>query len=345
MNAPIPKNEEVRLQALYAYAVLDTEAERAYDDITQLAAYICRAPLAFISLVDRDRLWFKSCVGTTASQMPREHTFCGYAILDPLEVMVVPDANRDERFAENPLVRGEPYIRFYAGAPLVTPSGEALGTLCVVDTVARALDPKDAQALQALAREVVAQLELRRMVEELARSTEHIEAMNRQLAALSVTDSLTGIKNRRALDEKLDEEMTRAIRTGTHLSYLLVDIDNFKSYNDDYGHVAGDEALRKVAEALQSNARVYDLVARYGGEEFAVLLPDSDSREAGKVADRLRLAIENMNGTNRAITISIGVATSRAEQTSAMLVSEADKALYRAKQSGRNRVVHSESMP
>ena len=147
--------------------MLDTVPEEVFDDLTELAARICEAPIALISLVDEKRQWFKSRLGTTVTETSRDVSFCAYAITQS-DLFIVPDATRDERFANNPLVTSDPKIRFYAGAPLITPDGHALGTLCVIDKVPRELRPDQQQALRILARHVVSQLELRRRSRELS---------------------------------------------------------------------------------------------------------------------------------------------------------------------------------
>jgi two-component system, sensor histidine kinase len=167
MIAASPPNEAERLNALHRYDVLDTEPELAFDDITLLASHICDTEIAMISLVDRDRQWFKSRVGTTTSETSRDIAFCAHGILQS-EVFVVEDARADDRFTANPMVTGGPKIRFYGGAPLTTSDGHALGMLCVNSPVARTLSPEQSAGLQALSRQVVAQLDLRRRTSELA---------------------------------------------------------------------------------------------------------------------------------------------------------------------------------
>jgi PAS domain S-box-containing protein len=188
MKARPPENETARLDALQRYAILDTFPEQEFDDLSRLAALICGTPIAMVSLVDADRQWFKSKVGMEESETPRDVAFCAHAILQP-DVMVVPDALADERFRNNPLVTGEPHVRFYAGAPLITQEGYALGTLCVKDRVPRTLSQEQEDALKALGNLVVTQLELRRSVADLSKA----------------------IRERRLTEEELDQLFTLSL--------------------------------------------------------------------------------------------------------------------------------------
>jgi GAF domain-containing protein len=193
MSAPTLQNEKKRLKVLWQYEVLDTVPEELFDDLTELAARICEAPIALISLVDEKRQWFKSKVGTGVNETSRDFSFCAHAIRQS-DLFIVPDATKDARFASNPLVTSDPRIRFYAGAPLITADGYALGTLCVIDKVPRELRPDQKQALVILARHVVSQLELRRRSRELANVRQESEQYRDQIEQLR--GEVVGLRNR-----------------------------------------------------------------------------------------------------------------------------------------------------
>jgi diguanylate cyclase (GGDEF)-like protein len=358
--AALPANEQERLTALESYSIMDTEAEQAYDDVTRIAALICRTPIALVTLLDTHRQWFKARVGLDISETPREDAFCAHAILEPDEVMMVRDATLDQRFVDNPLVTGEPHIRFYAGAPLVTPTGEPLGSVCVIDRTPRELTPEQIAALRALSRQVVTQLELKKSLadlqvksaeqeafqEQLERYQMELEAHNARMATEAGTDALTGIHNRRAFDDALRGELARAYRSQAPFSLILLDVDKFKSFNDDFGHVLGDTILRQVAGIIQQQARIYDFVARYGGEEFCVILPGTGPEGSIVMAERTRRAIEKAPWVYREVTVSIGAATlHEGEDTEESLIRRADAALYHAKEHGRNRSQHADQIP
>lgn len=213
MEAALPPNEQTRLAALRDYRILDTEPERAFDEIAYLASYICATPISLVSLIDSRRQWFKARHGLNAVETPREQAFCAHSILKHGPT-VVEDASLDQRFADNPLVTGEPHIRFYAGAPLVTPAGMALGTLCVIDREPRHLRPEQLVALQALSRLVIEQLELRRVSAHLAEALENVKTLGRLVPICSYCK---GMRNDQGYWEQLESYLN--MQTGLKFSH------------------------------------------------------------------------------------------------------------------------------
>ena len=356
--AALPPNEDARLQELHVLGILDTLPEQAYDDLTFLASKICDTPIALVSLVDAGRQWFKSRVGLGVAETSRDLAFCSHAILEPEGLLIVNDAAADDRFADNPLVLEDPSIRFYAGAPLVTSRGNALGTLCVIDREPREMPSADQAALLALSRQVVSLLELRVAVADLEiavaekeRYHQRLEEYQRmledhvaQVAEQSITDPLTGLRNRRAFRDSLDDEVQRYRRYGTPLSLAVIDVDQFKVYNDRHGHSAGDDVLVGLSRLLRDLSRATDVVARYGGEEFAVILPNTAADGGHVIAERVRRGVAESEWELSDVTISIGVATMHdGIEDAAGLIDAADVAMYEAKGEGRNRVISAEA--
>ncbi|WP_426058202.1 LytTR family transcriptional regulator DNA-binding domain-containing protein [Hymenobacter sp. B1770] len=198
-------NEPERLEALHSYEVLDTDPEQVFNDIAQLSAFICGTPMSLVSLIDGHRQWFKATVGLETKETPREHAFCQYA-MRAQDVFEVYDATSDARFAENPLVTGDPNIRFYAGAPLLSPEGQPLGTLCALDTVPRELSNDQREALRILARQVMAHLELRRIRIQLEDERQKLDGVLRM--ANNAGDTLYA-NNRTEIFVKQDQRLVR----------------------------------------------------------------------------------------------------------------------------------------
>jgi len=215
MKANLPSEEVRRLAALREYNALDTPPEQAFDDLTLLAAQICGTPIALVSLVDGERQWFKSKQGLATPDMPRDMAFCAHAILSPDKVLEVTDASLDPRFADNPLVTSDPHFRFYAGAPLVTSDGYALGSLCVIDYTPRKLSPEQLIALRALGRQVIAQLELNRQARKLLD-----EAVERERAEALLNEQYTQLLHSK---KETDVLLTRAERLRASLLSLVED--------------------------------------------------------------------------------------------------------------------------
>ncbi|OXS97884.1 hypothetical protein B7H01_00530 [Pandoraea apista] len=321
-------NEAERLAALRRYEILDTPPEPAFDRIVRLASYVLGAPISLVSLIDETRQWFKARQGLDVSQTPRSMAFCAHAILGD-DVFVVPDARADRRFSDNPLVTGEPNIRFYAGAPLLTPEGHRLGTLCVIDRRPRTLDDEKRGLLADLSALVVDALELRRV--------------NQVLGDMAMRDGLTGALNRRAFLMQADRLFAAALAQKRRLSVLMLDIDHFKAVNDTWGHAIGDRVIVELTLVLRATLRKGTVIGRLGGEEFAVLLPEADAQRALQASERLLTAIggASVPGPNGPVrfSASIGVGSLALDDADfSALLQRADRALYAAKQAGRNRV-------
>ncbi|WP_293789710.1 GAF domain-containing sensor histidine kinase [uncultured Pedobacter sp.] len=185
--AKLPENEKQRLEALESYQIMDSLPEEDFDELTKMASQICGTPIALITLVDSSRQWFKSKLGIDVQQTPRAHAFCAHTIIDPTGVMVVSNAKEDQRFAENPLVTGDPNIAFYAGISLLTPEGMPLGSLCVIDTVPRTLNEQQLWSLKVLGKQVIAQMELRKKLSLLCETNRHLAETNQFMQQFATT--------------------------------------------------------------------------------------------------------------------------------------------------------------
>ncbi len=363
-----PAKEILRLAKLQSYEILDTPPEPAYDDITRLAAHICQMPTALISLIDANRQWFKSKVGFEADESARNIAFCDRTIQQS-DTLIVEDTHQSAQFCNNPLVTGVPHIRSYAGTPLITPDGYALGSLCVIDYVPHQLTTKQLQALRALSRQVITQM-------ELARHAQQLEAINAQLeqkvkartlklssalqqllktqtkllkreAALrhsALHDPLTGLPNRSYFLQRLAQAIQLAYRQPQHLyAVLFIDLDNFKPVNDTLGHEVGDLLLQHVARQIKSLLRKSDLVARLGGDEFAVLLDDiPDQDHAIVVTQRLQARLKQpfvIAKRKVFIGASIGITfSSIGYRHPEVALRDADSAMYYAKKQSKQQL-------
>jgi len=338
IEAPLPADENDRLRTLHGMNILYTPAEDRIDRVTRLACRLLNVPIALVSLVDNECQWFKSVQGLDASETPRAVSFCAHAILDG-DTFIVPDALEDPRFADNPLVAGEPHIRFYAGQPLVADDGSRLGTLCVIDREPRKLSAEDLETLRDLGGWVASELRL----SQLSEAQRQLIAERQDLQRRAMIDSLTRVWNRESILEVLDREIERAVRERGELGVILADLDHFKQINDTYGHPAGDTILRDVAKNIRGAIRTYDAVGRYGGEEFLILLINCRNHDPAAIAERIRNRVAGEYETPAGpvdVSLSMGLlvwpATERVEAVS--LIAAADKALYRAKSNGRDRV-------
>ncbi|MBV7537452.1 sensor domain-containing diguanylate cyclase [Duganella sp. sic0402] len=328
--------DQFRLAALHRYHILDTPACEDFSFLTELAAKICEAPYAFISLVDAERVWIKSCAGMQMGELPRGESYCALAVLGDAATEI-PDLTLDPRTAHMPLTVGEPHMRMYSSVALTSSDGFAIGTLCVLDIKPGRLSDDKRAMLGKLARQVMALIELRA-------NEKTLEATVRELELLATTDELTGLHNRRSLLHRLKFEVARARRFRSPLSAVMIDLDHFKKINDDHGHAVGDQVLTTLGKLLRENVRVIDVPGRYGGEELCVILPNTPLEGACKFAETLRAKIEAQihyaSGRPLHVTASLGIGVFDHMDVNDIesLLRQADAALYRAKHGGRNRV-------
>ena len=312
----MPADETARLAALVRYDVLDSPAEASFDRITALVRAALGVPMAAVSLVDRDRQWFKSHPGIDAAETPRNIAFCDHTIRAGAP-LIVADARIDPRFHDNPLVVGTPHIGSYAGVPLTSRDGFHVGTLCALGHAARHYSATDVDILTSLAGIIVDELELR-----------HIARY----------DHLTGTLARRAFLAEAACAITRRDRYDRPAVLVLFDLDHFKAVNDRAGHAGGDDVLRSVIACCTKMLRTTDQLGRIGGEEFAILLPELDAPSALAAANRFRAAIAALDPVaGSRITASFGVAPLTADlRTTDAWFAAADAALFAAKHAGRN---------
>ena len=343
---PVPDHESARKYALDRDQSLDTPPDGTFDRITTLVARLLRVPVAIVSLVDTDRIWFKSHHGLDITQIDREPGLCASAILGQ-GPYVVADAALDPRTLVNPLVAGDFGLRSYAAVPLRTQDGFNLGTLCCLDFKPRDFNADERATLECLAAVVMDQMELRlaaRRVDELHRD---LKALNHELQYRASHDALTGLLNRGAIMELMRRTHADAKRHTRSLSVLMLDVDHFKRINDGHGHPAGDEVLKAVAQRLQGVLRAGDAVGRMGGEEFVIMLDHCDELRAQLVAERCRSVIADspipIQGERVAaldVTLSVGAVLldPQSDLSPQDAVRQADAALYHSKRSGRNQV-------
>ena len=272
-----PDNEQARLKALRSLEILDTHSEERFDRVTRIAMRMFDVPVALISLVDENRQWFKSCMGISMKETSRDISICGHAILGD-ETLVITDTLADARFSDNPLVTGEPYIRFYAGRPLRAMQGFKIGTLCLIDHQPRILTSKDVQDLNDLAL----------MVESELTAIE-----------LATMDELTQLSNRRGFIMLADKYLNYFTRYQIPATLVFMDLNLFKAINDTYGHDEGDRALQTFAQAMKQTGRSSDIFARLGGDEFGVLLANTELKDADIYIQRLCERLKAIKAVNK----------------------------------------------
>lgn len=333
-NIPLPIDEDRRIDSLYRLNLLETPAEERFDRVVRLAKRVFDVPIVTIGLVDSTREWFKSAHGMPHEQISRRASFAAHVVAEEREI-VTPDTRRNPRFESNPLVTGDPYVRFFAGYPLRSKDGGIVGAFSVYDFRPRQMAEEDLLTLRDLAAIIDAELAISRM-------TPALRELMRQMKTSGEAriDSLTRLWNRAAVLEIVDREILYAREVERPFSILLIDIDRLRSINDTHGAGSGDEVLVEVSRRMRATLRPYDSIGRYGGEEFLIMLPDAERDAAWAAAERIRADIANARMLDGAdVTVTVGVATSSGDPgRPADLVRQAERALFEAKKSGGNRV-------
>ncbi len=329
----------IKLAKLHALDPFYTPLEERFERLTRLARRALSVPIAAITIVQGDRQWFKSVAGLEITELPMAKSLCG-AVLKEGKPVIVKDALEDLDLMSNPLVLGEPKIRFYAGHPIKDSDGKTIGTFCVMGMKPRTTDTNFGPTLADLGE--MAQRELFSV--ELNNAQSELVAKLGEARRQAMFDPLTRLWNRRGGIDLLNKALDEALRHDYTLGICLADIDDFKSVNDKHGHQFGDEVLSRIARKIVGSVRPQDLVCRYGGDEFLVIVHDVDQKDCAEIAERVCDGIRNApvrtrGGTAR-VTLSIGIAMRNRGDgiTTHGLIEKADQALYSSKRAGRDRV-------
>lgn len=312
----IPENEEARLRSLIRIDLLDTRDDERFERLTRICQKLFQVPIAVINLIDRERQWALACQGLSGREMKRDISFCAHAILQD-EPLIISDARQDERFHDNPLVTGSPFIRFYAGYPVRLPDGAVAGTLCLVNSEPRHFTEEDIASMKDIASIVEDEF---------------------QVINLAMTDSLTEIPNRRGFYFSGEKRFRELQQRATAFDILYFDLDKFKPINDMWGHAEGDEVLKVFASALRQLLEPRDIVGRLGGDEFAVLLAgESDAQTyLNQLRDSLN-AYNQRSGKPYNINYSFGIIKSDAAKYASLaeMIKESDSVMYSEKRRKR----------
>lgn len=329
----------MKLASLHSLDPFYTPLEERFERITRLARRALDVPVAAITIVQNERQWFKSVTGWPVTELPLSKSLCA-EVIKKGEQIIIEDTLDDLCLMSNSLVCNGPKFRFYAGYPMKDSDGETIGSFCVMDVKPRKTDSQFSTALADLGD--MAQREL--LSAELCNAQSVLIAKLGESRREAMFDPLTRLWNRRGGMHLLNIAMDEAAKYDQTLGLLMTDIDNFKSVNDQFGHLVGDQVLRKVATAIVAAVRPEDIVSRYGGEEFMILVRDVDARVCLAIANRICSGIRELPIRTReatvARTMSIGIAMRDHGDvvSTEQLIEKSDEALYKSKDNGRDRV-------
>lgn len=337
--APKPKNEKERVQALVNLEVMDTPINPVFERITRITKQMFGVPVVAISIIDSERQWFKSTQGMNVCENDLSSSFCSHAILQD-DVFVVPDSLKDPRFADNPCVEADPFVRFYAGCPVQTQDGYKIGTLCIIDSKPREFTEEQLTSLRDMASLVQDELQKYHIKHTQLEVIKELDKAKRA----KLIDGLTGVWNREGTEINLRENMLLAQAQKYNLVVGIYDIDNFKHVNDTYGHNAGDAVIREICKTMVINLDDNDIIGRWGGEEFVIIAKiNTNTDEVLKRIDNARAQVcaTTVAFEDKQISVSITVGLTIFDHNSNIskeeLIGIADQALYKGKNSGKNK--------
>lgn len=339
LTKTIASTATLRIANMHSLDLFYTPIEERFERLTRIARRALHAPVAAISLLNDEKQWFKSAAGWGVSELPRGQAICRLTV-EANQIVTIGDTMEDPRVAKLQVVVSAPRFRSYAGHPLVDEHGAAVGTFCVFDLKPREFSPADRQMLTDLAALAQRELLSDQLTSAHAALTSKLGVARRE----ALMDPLTHLWNRRGASVLLKGAFANADQRGKPLALALLDVDNFKRINDTHGHQAGDEVLRRAASRLLSTVRGDDAICRLGGDEFLVLMVDTDSAIASRVAERIRRAITDTPIPTRdgamTVSVSVGCTVRQPRDTATVdeLLERADQALLQSKTAGRNRV-------
>lgn len=328
LQCPLPASEPARLVAVRSHEMPDGLAELEFDATARVAAAVFGAPMAYVALIDPQRLWFKASVGIDLQHLERDFVQPAQAFAGAEPLRVIEDMRHDERLRLNPLVAGAPQLRFYAGAAVVDASGQTVGTVAVLDVVPRSISDAQRGALRDLSTVVRVALQARRQAADLAHQ--------------AMLDPLTGTASRKQFDQALDVELHHAMRTGEPFTLLLLSLDGMGDIRNGFGAAAADAALREVAARLMHQVRLGDVLSRLGGDEFGVVMRHGAEAAAEVLATRVVAAVREPlaldSGDAVGVRVCIGIAAySDAVESVADLMGHAGQALQQARRQHERR--------
>jgi diguanylate cyclase (GGDEF)-like protein len=339
LTRTIASTATLKIANIHSVDLFYTPLEERFERITRVARRALQVPVAAITLLNDEKQWFKSIAGWGVSELPRQHSICRFTV-EENRLLLIPDTGTDPRTAENPIVTAAPRFRAYAGYPLVDQHGSTTGTFCVFGVQPREFTAADRQTIVDLAAMSQRELLSDHLTDAHSALTSKLSVARRE----AMMDPLTRLWNRRGASVLLKSSFASADHRNSPLTLALLDLDNFKRINDNYGHQIGDEVLRKVASRLIGTVRNNDMVCRIGGDEFLILMTETDAAAAGHIAERIRRAVTETPVPTRdgalPMSVSVGYTVRHPKDTAAVdeLLERADQALLESKAAGRNRV-------